>query len=128
MKRCSATTHPNVPPPTMMVSKARVRPPTICPALSSASCKLLQRKRPILSSVNVVDSEPSSGAMTCHSLLCVPGAWSQPRDLAVRSLDRAVDQLKLMQRCASRQMPHRAAYESRDSDFACAKIGHSFDR
>jgi hypothetical protein len=66
MNRCSATTQPNVPPPTMIVSKARVRPPTTCPALSSASCKLLQRKRPILSSVKLVDSEASNGAM-CRS-------------------------------------------------------------
>src|SRR5262245_21600207 len=103
MKRCSATTQPNVPPPMMMVSKARVRPPIICPVLSSASCKVLHRKRPILSNVNDVDSEASNGAMTCHSLLCLPVTTrsslspDHDRKRTMRSGDRIVDKLELMQ-------------------------------
>jgi len=35
----------------------------LCAALSDASCSVLQRKRPMLSSVNEVDSEVSNCAM-----------------------------------------------------------------
>src|SRR3954466_13636756 len=119
MKRCSATTQPNVPPPTTMVSNSRVRPPTTCPALSSASCKVLQRKRPMLSNEKVVDSEGSNGAITCHSLLCVRSRDVQPTALGrhpatIRSGNFIVDKLKLVQNGVSVEVPlHRVLHLER---------------
>ncbi len=62
-EECSATTAPKVPPPMTITSKSRRRPATVCAALSSASCNVLQRNRPMLSSVKDVDSDVKGGAM-----------------------------------------------------------------
>ena len=70
-KRCSATTEPNVPPPMTMTSKSRLRPPTVTAALSNASCKVLQRKRPWLSRVKVVLCTPISFGPSINSLIIV---------------------------------------------------------
>ena len=58
-----ATTEPKDPPPMTMASKSRRLPATAGPVLSNASCSVLQRKRPMLSSVKVVVSDVSGGAM-----------------------------------------------------------------
>jgi hypothetical protein len=49
-----ATTEPKEPPPITTTSKSRRLPATVGPVLSRASSRVLQRKRPMLSSVNVV--------------------------------------------------------------------------
>jgi len=57
----AATAAPNVPPPMTMVSKLRCLPATWIAPLSSASCRVLPEKRPMLSSVKVVCSDVSIG-------------------------------------------------------------------
>src|SRR5262245_47148443 len=104
--RCSAIMAPNVPPPTMMTSKSRLRPATVCALLSSASCRVLHRKRPILSRVKDVNSEVRGGVAMGGTPYLIHAQISDGTDIEVERVQSVTDgsqgSVKLTAECTDR--------------------------
>src|SRR6266851_7240212 len=85
-RRDAAIAAPNVPPPMTMVSKFRVLPATWIALLSSASCNVLQRKRPMLSRVKVVSSDVSIGESPSVQVGRGGRDYSHPDNIKIEAL------------------------------------------